>query len=380
MPESTGPWIESDGARARVKELLAQSGVPLELEVARICQRFVATTKGRDARISAQRLVYGEATADEAYREIDQTVSFYDEFPLTEKLGIALHIQVLIECKHRKNMEAFAFPYQTENRLQAVMPITSSLAGSRLVRRVASLTPGSIARLPLCGIALLEIDGGKTPNKVLDENLIYKSAASLYDFVKSQIRTAVYSHDPTVRIMDLDAKFREYLQENSYAWWSVARQWIDNQADEVAEEFNGRYFTGGQLYHGIDVYVPVICVESPIYQVDLDQVPAASGFKQFGLSLTGVRIPGWPGSNRENIVAAAAEGLVVLASSTALYELLESVHEFFNEIVATLASSDERLKKRSALEAAFIRDAIHTYSAFDNYLGRYRSDLDLGAP
>jgi len=120
--------------------LLLQSGVPLELEVATICQRFAGANRGRNARISAQRLVYGESTSDEAYREIDQTVTFYEEIPVTDELGLALHIQVSIECKHRMNTEVFAFPYQAETRLQALMPIVSELAGSRLPRRVASLT------------------------------------------------------------------------------------------------------------------------------------------------------------------------------------------------------------------------------------------------
>jgi hypothetical protein len=166
-----------------------------------------------------------------------------------------------------------------------------------------------------------------------------------------------------------------------FRWWSVARKWIDDQTDEVVQDFNARYFANGKpMYHGVDVYIPVVCVEAPIYQVDLARMPDAGAFAEVGLSLSGVRVPGWPGPNRESIVAAAAEGLVVVVWVSALFELLASVRDYFAQIVATLASSDERVTRRSVLEAAFIRDAIHTYAAFDDFLGQYRSDLDLGAP
>jgi len=363
-----------------VQELLTHSGVPLELDVARLCQKFVAENDGRhDVHVSTQRLVYGEAGPEQTYREIDQDVKFYYEVPINDDLGIVLHMDVVIECKHRKNMEAFAFAYQSNSREQAILPVSSSLARSELVRRVTRTEPTMLANLPLCAVALLEIDGAE-PKKVLDEQLIYKAGASLFDYVKFELRNSPRADNPTVRLMALDDQFRAYLEENDYAWWSVARTWISQRDDGVVSEFNARYFGGRRLFHSIDIYVPVICLQSPMYLVTTGGSSGQCVFERTPISLTGVRVPGWPGSNKESIVRTSAEGLVLIATVGGLEELLRSVHQWFDAMVDELATSDDHLKKRCAIEAEFIREAIHTYSAFDNFSGMYRSNVDLDLP
>jgi len=108
----TSKWLSSQGAVSRVSQLLGQAGIPLELKVGKICSSFArlffnSTITGVDA---LETITYAPMDAEAEFREIDQLVSIHRTLEISDKWDFDIVAHCPIECKHRKDVDLFAFP------------------------------------------------------------------------------------------------------------------------------------------------------------------------------------------------------------------------------------------------------------------------------
>src|SRR5438067_2218659 len=105
-------WRTNREASRRVTALLEQAGIPLELQVAKVCKDFYAShTRPKAVRVNSETIVYSTSATESDYRQVDRNVQIYEEFQVGQLTGIQLMVNMPIECKHRKNIECFAFPF-----------------------------------------------------------------------------------------------------------------------------------------------------------------------------------------------------------------------------------------------------------------------------
>lgn len=215
-------WLNNDKATDRVKELLIQAGFPLEIRVEQICRDFVNSHKEKFSTISfsSGQIIYGGRTLGEAPREVDQSIVFRTNIEIGRNIVIQLRLKIPIECKYRDNLEIFGLPYLASlDRALVSYPILTSLLGSRLISRIEKAEPSIIKPEPFSVIALLDIESGKTPKKVHQENLVYNAGAALYDYIK-------YDADPM----------------SSHDIWSIAKDSLEqselDKLDQLYKQFN----------------------------------------------------------------------------------------------------------------------------------------------
>lgn len=380
-------WMKNEGATRRVKELLVEAGVPLEVGVLRVCteyarkvdqrktkhvdERGVVTLEGRGA--TAQRVVYGAGTEDQPVREIDCLFHVYDEFELNETLGIQLIMDVPVACKRRKDTEIFGIRdpiLSVQKWTRGVFPLASDLAGSQLARQLARVETSWPAQV--AGITLLKIEGGKTPKGVHVEKLLYNAGASLYDFVKfTEAGFSVSARSP--KVDGLLAQLDEHVREHGYYWLSVIHRWVREHVstDECAE-----YAAGvGRVYHSIRSYLPVVCFGGPIHEA---VALRAGGFQlaTCGSLAIGLRVPGWRQFGNWSLVQRSAEAPVVVTNPDGLLGVLETAVRWFEAQRQCLLNTDESVRRRAWLESALVQTAHEKYARQD-IQDLYRSDMDI---
>ena len=177
------PWEENNGALEYLKSELLRSGVPFEASVAADCRRFAGVNR-QNISVDSARLIYGTVDEGTAMREVDQCVSFYKEISLAGVVGLQVVLQVAIECKARSGLRAFGFRVDDDAHPSSPMIAMCSFAHAQHIQDAAIKSVADIT-LPVNALALLVDPQGKGQLKVSDENLIYKGASALLDFVDS---------------------------------------------------------------------------------------------------------------------------------------------------------------------------------------------------
>ncbi len=296
----TSEWTSITGATNQVKALLEHAGVPLELEVSGICKEFCASHPDVDVR--SEKVVYSTVETGDIYRELDQIVFIYKELEVNTFTKVQLEVNVPIECKYRKDIEVFAFPLD-KKELYLRFPIHSAFCGSAYFRHlINSYKPFS--ELQHASIVLLEVQDGKTPKKVHNENLIYNAAGALYDFILNDFISwdeatekeieAPYS-DRLVDELGLFKEFESYIEQKRYAWDSALNSWISSLDEQKCSLFNQRYYKGNPPYHHVLTHLPVVCVNGPIYSIEWNATKKIVSFQEVPYCLTSLRKHGWPG-------------------------------------------------------------------------------------
>lgn len=373
-------WKQNKGATVHVRRLLEESGILLESQVASVCQEFVDSRhKKFGVRTHTQSLSYGKDTEESPLRQIDQCLSLYKEFDIDERTGIALHALVTAEAKYRKDAEIFGVPLPP-NSYRPRIAIVSAMHGSQLADAIFRAKP-PFESVPLVEPVLLEITEGKTPRKVLAENLVYNAAAALYDFLKfdlSRDESEPWGGEFLSR-MRLVNRFEAYLREKHYAWWSVIGDWMKaNLSTPAVTTFNKEVFGNTRIHFGVTAHVPVLCINGPLYEVAGLGEPDTWSFKAQKCLLTKVRVPGWPGRLRLRLMRYTAEPPLLVTNLNGLLMVLESVLDWFLRVEKALKDSDPKLKERWPLEASFFQVAIKKFGGSDTErIQELRSDLDI---
>jgi hypothetical protein len=371
---TTASWHENEGATARVKQLLEESGALVESRVSAICHDFAAKAdKKRGVHVRSDSLTYGLDSDSSPLRQIDQHVEFYKEFAINEQGGVVLRLQLPIEVKHRKELQLVGIRYP-EHSYRPRMPISGFLNGTDIFREIALDDP--FPSIPLLHPVLLEIQGGTTPQRVFGENLIHNAGSALYDYIHFDLtgETGDSSDLPygahVIESMGLMDQFSDFLEEKHFAWWSVLRDWMrDNFTEEVILKFN-EMLGNSRLFQGIELYCPIICMDIPIWMYD------GKVFSPCDSLLTRIRVNRWPGSLRQTLAGYTAEAPILIVSLSGLSNILEESKRWFHKTEGVLSRADTRVKGRWFIESAFYHLALRKGFA-EEPQSWVRSDLDI---
>lgn len=371
-------WTESKGATERALRLLEESGALLEQRVSNECLEFVrATHKKRGLRVSSDSVTYGLDTQQDPLRQIDQCVGIYKEFILDNSTGVAFRLEIPIEAKSRRDVEVVGIDY-AQDSYRPRMPITGFMQGSLLSGAVVDLLPFST--LPLLHPVLMEITDGSTPKKIVDENLVYKAGSAIYDFIRFEIQPeSNESEAPAdgsaeestiIKKMGLVSRFEKYLAENHYVWWGVINSWMrSNLSDALATEFVRR-LPAGRLYYGMDACFPILCINGPLWRYSGPKILECNAL------LTRVRVRGWPGRLRQQLLRYTAEAPLIVTNPKGLMSLLQEASRWFLKVEERLKCADKRTKQRWQLESSFYREALKHFM-HGKPEKEIRSDLDV---
>lgn len=373
-------WSLNTDATNRVKNLLEQAGIPLEIKIASLCKEFCQSHGVADqVHITTEKIVYSPSPAEEIYREINQRVQIYEEFEVDELTGVQLIVNLPIECKYRADVELFGFPSMSPGDVHKGFPIHGDFAGSTYFRSLHN-SYTCLSKLCAANIILAEIKEGKLPAKVDKEDLLYKAATSLYDFVLFDLSPSDTDTSYINSLIDdlgLFKDFQAYLQKHHYVWWSVLREWIEKIDTEKCKLFNKEYFGGSRLYHVIKAHLPIICVNGPLYRVKLDSDFNIEGFEESPYLTTSIRKQGWPGLAHIELLRRTPEVPVVVTNPNGLNSVLEIGFLWNQHIRERLVMAPTEVVKRWALECAFFK-RVSSYYIRQQETSSYRSDLDYG--
>jgi hypothetical protein len=366
----SGHWSGVTGAHNHVIRLLQDSGALLETQAAEACSRFVrATHQKKGISVSTESVTYGRDTEESPLRQIDQRVQMYKEFILDERTGVQSILSIPVEVKYRKDVEVFGINYPQKS-YRPRMPTTGFFHGSQLSK---TLLWTLLDEIVLAQPIFLDITNGTIPRKVHEDNVAYNAAGALYDFIRFELQREeeVTSYEgKIISDMRLLQRFEKYLGKKHYAWWSVIYAWIkENLTNVLAEEFNRRV-GGGRVYYGLNVHVPVLIVNGPVWRY---KPPA---IEPCGALLTRVRVPRWPGTLRQFLIRYTAEAPLVITNTDGLPRVLRLCMKWFRDTENTMKQADKQMLARWPIEAAFYRAVLAKHS--QNEPGdRLQSDLDV---
>lgn len=371
-------WLNNSEALRRVTQILRQAGIPLELRAANECQSFCQEKSGPDIpHLRSGKLVYSPHDDHNSYREVDQLVTIHEEFPIGEYTGVQLIGSVPIECKHRHDVEYFAFPIQ-DNTAHEGFPAWSDLAGSQLFRSLRG-TYSTVQRFAPSLVSMVDIRDGKTPSSLFKENLIHNSIASLYDFILTDIGDSPLLgrtfDDKDMRNTDSFTKFQRYIKKNRYAWWSVLRDQVAKIPLNACRQFNKTLYKG-RVFYGMHFALPIVCVDGPIYSVSSNQSFEITDYVEIDSCLISIRKQNWPGHARFTLLRRTAEVPAVLTNPKGLRGVLEAAFAWHREIRNALVNADPIQVERWQLETALYSKVLEYYGKKEPLLC-YRSDIDI---
>jgi hypothetical protein len=367
-------WKDNEGARERVAQLLEDSGALAESRVSAVCHQFVSKTNNkRGVHVESDSLTYGLDSELSPLRQIDQRTNLYKEFSLDDRGGVILNLQIAIEVKHRKDLQVFGIEYP-KHSYRPRMPMVGFLHGAEIFREIVTNAP--FMSTPLLQPVLLEIQGGTTPRKVYEENLIYNAAGSIYDFVRFDLTGDPGDSDELpygaeiIESMKLMEKFDKYLKETRYAWWSIIRDWMsENFTGEIIEEYN-RLLGAHRLYQGIYLYCPVLCIDVPMWRYE------GQTFHQLDSMLTRTRVNHWPGSFRQKLAGYTTEAPLLVTNVSGLSSVLSEASRWFYRVENLIKRSGKDAKARWFIESNFYQMAVRKGFS-DEPQSWVRSDVDI---
>lgn len=369
-----GDWIANDGARAHFLRLTEDTGIFLENRLAELASAFATSfTKKKGVRVRAESVTYGRDTEESPLRQIDQVVHFYKEFVLDDRTGIQLSMSVPIEAKYRRDVETCAVSYPSGS-YRPTLPVVSDLHGSWLgtTLRTIDLLEGYKLSQPV----FIEVEKGITPKRTFGENLVFNAAAELYDFIHFDCgeHSSPFG-ESFIKKAKLLERFEKYLAEKHYAWWSVIREWMnENISSALVTEFN-REFLPDRCYFGVNVFIPVVFMNGPLHDLENATNKEAPVFRSCDAIMTRVRVPRWPGQLRRELLGYTVEAPLLITNESGLAKLLTSCLDGFLAFETCLKRARPTLGERWPIEAAFYQMALDRFLSSDE--SDVRSDLDV---
>jgi hypothetical protein len=351
----TADWRESEAASRRVADLLEKAGLPLELKVWNEAERFRKKNSRQSYSVTTERIIYRKDEGSPA-REVDFSTLFYQDFPLTEKLDIQLILNVVIECKYRQDVEIFGFPRPRQLPAVPQYVIESSLKGSRLGGAVFSSAPAGLTANTL-GFGLVQIEHGQTPQRIHDEEIIYKAGASLYDYIAFSARDSFDELRPTDVGSVIANKVTEYL--SSGAWVLSDESMADWLNQEITLQEFERFEASRVLpvTAPTQIFLPVVCVNGPIYRVSVGVDGRPLGFTPEAFLVSGLRAPGWPPSREDRYAPSASEVPIIVTNPDGLGQVFTIASIWFRSAILDIRAFPEDVKNMAIIEAIFSRRA-----------------------
>lgn len=369
-----GAWRDNPEAVGRVSALLNESGAPSEARIAAICQRLVTLYDGHQAMtVRTESLVYGDLSTGQPLREIDQVVSLYQEFELSDRYGIQLQLNVPIESKWRRGAQVFGVEVDGTKVSPGALPVNAEFGRTRLMMRsILPHLPNFMIDQELRRVAVLLFkEDMQTPARVLDENLVYKAAASLHDFIRTSLQD--YESDAVRESDALDRtlmEFEDYLEKNHYWAPQVARPWLSDLPDSRFAEHAEAPRTERRMMYPVTVFCPILCSDAPMFEVALhgEDTPA---YNACGILLTSARVPGWPLPSGLAMATNATGAVITIVNLQGLEQVLIDLVEYFGRLRESLRTITATDIAKLFLEQDFLASVSSSY-ATDSM---YRSDF-----
>jgi len=382
-------WLQNTESQDRVVSLLEFSGVPLELQVAAVCDKFCSSFSRQDISVISGQRIYSISTSHNELREIDQNVRFRISHS-TNMSRLDFSANVVIECKYRKNVELFAFSTE-QSYINTRFPIyTMALKYlpifEDLVHSHGKYSFGGVFDIPKSNLALLKIDGGRTPIGVHEENVVYNAAGALYDFISFDL----LQDDPVLKALRDKAsecidELGLLLPEKELRDWyfskgesGAAEKWIRKLVSPtIVATFNERLRNRLTKFDAmvltaemIKLYVPVICVNGPIYSVAWNSDPQNIRFSEVPYVLTSIRKLGWPDiSLRAGLSYVQPEVPVIVTNLNNLSQVLDAVSTWLQEVSEPLHEIVHERQEFFPIETHLCRKIIpivHEYKEHTN--------------
>ena len=347
-------WLNIEGAVEQAKRLLTRSGVPLEVRVAQLCQDFVTahTEKTPGLSVSADRIIYYRDVTADTPREIDRLVSLDVWINLGNEQYWTLNLYIPIECKYRENLECFGFPVENFSDSLIHYPIFSE-TGSTMSQYICNSIPNLIYNEPVSFIRFIEFEtkGNSINLKKLytDDDHIFKTGLSLYDYIKTQIPPVPkYYEDDVLENMDVinhKAYTAAHPKTMSRTWSSSKNDIINTHSIDDFRNYNQRRFDNHKPMFHTDIYFPIMCINSPIHLLKFNDDHSISSFESKDFLLTGIIVPSWPEATPYYIDNPVKESLMLLTNPEGLPLILNSLYNWFLEIVALINSNQEIIEQ-----------------------------------
>jgi len=222
----------------------------------------------------------------------------------------------------------------------------------------------------------VEVEKGTTPKRVFGENLVFNSAAALYDYIHFDCERhhgAPMGHS-VIQKAKLLERFEKYLAEKHYYWPQVIRDWMDrNLTQTLVTEFN-RDCLPRRCFFGVNVYVPVLFINGPIHSL-VESAKKSTQFERRDLIVTRVRVPGWPAKLRRDLLGYTAEAPLLITNEDGISQLLIACNDGFLALEKILKRARSTFAERWPIEAAFYQMALERLLTEDD--SSVRSDLDF---
>jgi hypothetical protein len=347
-------WLENPNELERVKDLLTQTGYPLEVRVAAVCEAFddwsnVAWT--HSASKSHTPFVY---RAGGVIREVDRLLQMqaYTEIANDEGYGLAIALTVPIECKHREHVAIFGFP--TPDLKHASLPIFSSFAPTGLFHMLGRQKPPFEQQGP-CIVTMLEKDA-KGWKKSSKEDLFHNASSSLYDALSTMLTVDADYRPRWVPPWADIADLIESLPTRALAsLQTIVQVYLEKVPEDRLRAFNQ---TIDEFYDlDVEIIMPVVAVDMPLYRVTLGANGDVEGIEPTSWLVTYQRVGSGLDPYYDQLTNPGLELPVIIVHVDGLDALLKRLVAWCNELIDMLYSADEGLWRHFLLEAAVFWEA-----------------------
>ena len=170
-------------------------------------------------------------------------------------------------------------------------------------------------------------------------------------------------------------RFEKYLAETHYAWWASNSRMDERESlTTLVSEYN-RECLPNRCYFGINVYVPVLFISGPLYDLVDATNKESPVFRSSEAIITRVRVPRWPGRLRRDLLGYTAEAPLIITNENGLAQFFTSCLNGFLAFEKCLKRERAALAERWPIEATFYQMALDRFLSSDE--SSLRSDLDV---
>lgn len=344
-------WRTNLGAVDYRKRLLSKLGYPLELRVQRIGAGFDLlrySSWASSAWSESGSIIYGGSEA-EAAREIDYHLHLgLDGDGGDDSVGWLMQVEllILIECKHREGLEIYGFPLPDPPYAQSRPPIITDAAHTPLFQTMRRQIPPFEVDAPLCTLGMLqrtEKEKGGESLRSHDEQLDYKAAGALYDYIRylvpsdlNSATSAFFEEHGLSRALEqlpqgdgllarATAWCREHLTDAQCAAYNTLL-WPQDHAD--VEEV---------MLPPLMVIVPILCTDASLSTVTVDEAGTITAITPAPALLTRSRLPGWPKAVEAYLLQPSREAPLWIVQVDALEAFLHTTGRWFSDLYSDIA-------------------------------------------
>lgn len=379
----TSGWLQNTEAKERVINLLEHAGIPLELQVATICNKFCSSMPPESIYANSSQWVYSTPENPNEVREIDQVVELASSsITSTETCRIEVSVKLPIECKYRKNSEYFAFP---SGNTYLHMRFPAYALGLRFLPGCEDILQSykNMFNVPKTALTTLKIEDGQKPVGVHEENLIYNATGALYDFISFDLQQ---EHFAITELREKAEKTIEALTllpmvgKEDWNWnivkgeEAVVRELIQKiVSPKMATVFNDHLRNQLTKFdpmvlasEEIKLYIPIVCVNGPIYYADWVSEPEDKDFYEIEYALTSIRRRNWPDKKvRMGMEYRHPEVPVIVTNPAHLEKVLETVSTWLQDMDKILNQIINEHEDNLPLEIYLCRKILSIFQAYE---------------